>query len=324
MQYIEMTLSEIRRHLTRNSTTFEKINLIQETVVRCEAGEKLHAREKYACDIAQTVLMEEYAGFIKLYAKKYIVASRRSALSDFDDTIQVAKLGFLKAIHKYDVTKGIGNTPIHVLAHYYMTEALCHHVSRLSSTPDPFRNKKNRLLRSKIIAFKRQGLSLIESYELLIKLDDEKWSPFLILTCVRAVYEEFNAVTTEHYNEGEIAGNAYLSEPLRPAEEIYIKEQIANITNEALIASLSDLPSLVRDAYLHKRGFSSELQSTNCERSLTNNEIADVLFKGGMSRTDGKTAVTAEAVRMMFKRIDQKVLRNIISKHKIKTLAGIM
>ena len=67
MQYIEMTLSEIRRHLTRNSTTFEKINLIQETVVRCEAGEKLHAREKYACDIAQTVLMSmlDLSSFIK-------------------------------------------------------------------------------------------------------------------------------------------------------------------------------------------------------------------------------------------------------------------
>ena len=324
MQFAEMTLSEIRQHLNENTNTFEKISLIQETASRVKAGEKLHSNVKYASETAQTILMDEHAGYIKMYAKKYIVASQRSQSCDFDDTIQEAKLGFLRAIQKYDVTKGIGETPLHVLAHYYMTEALHLHANKSSSRPDPFRNKTNRVLRDKIIGHKRKGLSLIESYELLINQADEKVSPTLILTCVQAIYEQFAVTVAEEYSEEEITESAYVSEALLPAENRYSHQRISDVVREATTTALSELPSLVRVAYLFKRGFDHKMQPLEGNTTITNKEIANVLFDGGMTGDDGKSPLTSEAVRMMFKRIDQTIQAKLASGYKIKTLAEIV
>ena len=315
MNYAELKPSEVRTHLKENTDTIEQVKIVQQVKALLDEGSVVHPNLVLAKDTAQQLLLKSHVGFIKKYAAKHLVAANKSSTSDFEDTLQEATLGFLRAVDKYQPER---EAPLNVFAHYMMTETLHLHVAETSSRPDPFRNKVNKGLRDIIIGHKKKGMEMMKSYELMIEQSDESISAAIILSCVKAVYEQFSVTVADDISEEEILASSYVSSALRPAEETHNENTMIECVRAATLETLKSVPNVVRVAYLFKRGFDTELKPLKTDGNVTNKQIANILHENGMTGDDGRSALTSEAIRMMFKRIDASIQETLAANYNIK------
>lgn len=72
-----------------------------------ETNEELVARIQGGCVEATTALVEQNRGFLHAIAKAYLPAARRNRGADFEDLVQAAALGLLRAVPEWQAGRGL-------------------------------------------------------------------------------------------------------------------------------------------------------------------------------------------------------------------------
>lgn len=272
---------------------------------------------------AQNRVLNTYQGLIKSLAYKFSPNSSEIARYDFDDLVQEAKLGFLKALQHYNPPGKHIQGSLPAFARFYIVEALHTFILGNNYTLNPFKSQKSKRLRRWIIQSKQNGQTFEQTYYKAEQNFSSQFDRYTILLCVNAIYKVGNKCEIIPYCCNTDFMPIAFIEDQPTTEQIIHKPNLRQLLMPIISASFPDIEPPIRYAYFAKRGYIRHAKFDQIDAFSTNQEIAEALHRVGISSKKGH-ALHGETIRNTFKDMDMHLREQIITHLNISELTELI